>query len=420
MRDLFIEIWESVRRNILRTCLTGFAVAWGIFMLIVLLGAGNGLMNALLGGSQSISINTMMVGGGRTSEAYAGLQSGRNIQLEAKDADLIMRAFPDVVDNVSVTVSVSHNAVYQDNSVSVTLQACYPEYIDTEGLKLQYGRFVNRNDIEDRRKVMVISDQVAEIFAGSKSRIPSMLGKMVRCGNINFKVVGILKSDMSSSTRSVYTPFTTIRTMFNKGKYVDDITFTFNGLETEEENEQFEKRLRTLVNTAHKAAPDDNSAIWIWNRFTQSLQMDKGIGIVNVSLWVIGLLTLLSGIVGVSNIMLITVKERTHEFGIRKAIGAGPWNITRLILAESISITAFFGYIGMFFGLVVCEILDQTLGQSSVSVLGQEMSVFVNPTVGVDVAIEATLVLIISGAVAGLFPAMKAAKVRPIEALRAE
>ena len=420
MRDLFIEIWESVRRNILRTCLTGFAVAWGIFMLIVLLGAGNGLMNALLGGSQSISINTMMVGGGSTSEAYEGMQSGRAIRLEANDADLIMRAFPDIVNNANTTISVSQNAVYQDNTVAVSLQACYPEHIDTEGLKLQYGRFVNRKDIEEQRKVVVLTDQVAEILAGSKSRIPSMLGRMVRCGNNNFKVIGILKSDASSSTRSAYTPFTTIRTMFNKGKYVDDITFTFNGLETEEENEQFEKRLRALVNTAHKAAPDDNSAIWIWNRFTQSLQMDKGIGIVNTALWIIGLLTLLSGIVGVSNIMLITVKERTHEFGIRKAIGASPWNITGLILAESISITAFFGYIGMFFGLVVCDILDMTLGRSSISVIGMEMSVFVNPTVGVDVAIEATLVLIISGAIAGLFPAMKAAKVRPIEALRAE
>ena len=420
MRDLFIEIWESVRRNILRTCLTGFAVAWGIFMLIVLLGAGNGLMNALLGGSQSISINTMMVGGGSTSEAYEGMQSGRAIRLEANDADLIMRAFPDIVNNANTTISVSQNAVYQDNTVAVSLQACYPEHIDTEGLKLQYGRFVNRKDIEEQRKVVVLTDQVAEILAGSKSRIPSMLGRMVRCGNNNFKVIGILKSDASSSTRSAYTPFTTIRTMFNKGKYVDDITFTFNGLETEEENEQFEKRLRALVNTVHKAAPDDNSAIWIWNRFTQSLQMDKGIGIVNTALWIIGLLTLLSGIVGVSNIMLITVKERTHEFGIRKAIGASPWNITGLILAESISITAFFGYIGMFFGLVVCDILDMTLGRSSISVIGMEMSVFVNPTVGVDVAIEATLVLIISGAIAGLFPAMKAAKVRPIEALRAE
>ena len=420
MRDLFIEIWESVRRNILRTCLTGFAVAWGIFMLIVLLGAGNGLMNALLGSSERISVNSMMIGGGYTSKAYGGLQSGRPIELEAKDADLVMRAFPEIVENITATIQLSQEAVYQDNNISVQLQACYPEYMANEGLKLQYGRFINTKDLEEQRKVVVITDAMAEIFTGSESRVPSMLGKMIKCGGINFKVIGILKSDMSSSTRDIFAPFTSVRTMFNKGKYVDEITFTFHGLETEEENEIFEQRLRALINTSHKAAPDDNRAIWIWNRFTQSLQMAKGTDIVSTALWIIGLLTLLSGIVGVSNIMLITVKERTREFGIRKAIGASPWNITRLILAESITITAFFGYIGMFFGLVVCEILDVTLGQSSLSVLGQEISVFVNPTVGVDTALEATLVLIISGAIAGLFPAMNAAKVRPIEALRAE
>ena len=420
MRDLFIEIWESVRRNILRTCLTGFAVAWGIFMLIVLLGAGNGLMNALLAGSQRISVNSMMIGGGYTSRAYGGLQSGRHIELEAKDAELVMRAFPNIVENITATISLSQEVVYQDNSVSVQLQACYPEYMANEGLKLQYGRFINRKDLEERRKVVVITDQMAEIFTGSGSRVSSMLGRMVKCGGINFMVIGILKSDMSSYTRNVYAPFTSVSTIFNRGKYVDELTFTFHGLETEEENEIFEQKLRAIINTAHKAAPDDNRAIWIWNRFTQSLQMAKGTDIISTALWIIGLLTLLSGIVGVSNIMLITVKERTREFGVRKAIGASPWNITRLILAESITITAFFGYVGMFFGLVACEILDMTLGRSSLSVLGQEISVFVNPTVGVDAALGATIVLIISGAVAGLFPAMNAAKVRPIEALRAE
>jgi putative ABC transport system permease protein len=420
MRDLFIEIWESVRRNILRTCLTGFAVAWGIFMLIVLLGAGNGLMNALLAGSQRISVNSMMIGGGYTSRAYGGLQSGRHIELEAKDAELVMRAFPKIVENITATISLSQEVVYQDNSVSVQLQACYPEYMANEGLKLQYGRFINRKDLEERRKVVVITDQMAEIFTGSGSRVSSMLGRMVKCGGINFKVIGILKSDMSSYTRNVYAPFTSVSTIFNRGKYVDELTFTFHGLETEEENEIFEQKLRAIINTAHKAAPDDNRAIWIWNRFTQSLQMAKGTDIISTALWIIGLLTLLSGIVGVSNIMLITVKERTREFGVRKAIGASPWNITRLILAESITITAFFGYVGMFFGLVACEILDMTLGRSSLSVLGQEISVFVNPTVGVDAALGATIVLIISGAIAGLFPAMNAAKVRPIEALRAE
>ena len=420
MRNLFIEIWESVRRNILRTCLTGFAVAWGIFMLIVLLGAGNGLMNALLTGSQRISVNSMMIGGGYTSRAYGGLQSGRHIELEAKDAELVMRAFPNIVENITATISLSQEIVYQDNSVSVQLQACYPEYMANEGLKLQYGRFINRKDLEERRKVVVITDQMAEIFTGSGSRVSSMLGRMVKCGGINFMVIGILKSDMSSYTRNVYAPFTSVSTIFNRGKYVDELTFTFHGLETEEENEIFEQKLRAIINTAHKAAPDDNRAIWIWNRFTQSLQMAKGTDIISTALWIIGLLTLLSGIVGVSNIMLITVKERTREFGVRKAIGASPWNITRLILAESITITAFFGYVGMFFGLVACEILDMTLGRSSLSVLGQEISVFVNPTVGVDAALGATVVLIISGAIAGLFPAMNAAKVRPIEALRAE
>jgi putative ABC transport system permease protein len=389
-------------------------------MLIVLLGAGNGLMNALMTGSQRISVNSMMIGGGYTSKAYGGLQSGRHIDLEAKDAELVMRAFPNIVENITATISLSQEVVYQDNSISVQLQACYPEYMANEGLKLQYGRFINRKDLEERRKVVVITDQMAEIFTGSGSRVSSMLGRMVKCGGINFKVIGILKSDRSSYTRNVYAPFTCVSTIFNRGKYVDELTFTFHGLETEEENEIFEQKLRAIINTAHKAAPDDNRAIWIWNRFTQSLQMAKGTDIISTALWIIGLLTLLSGIVGVSNIMLITVKERTREFGVRKAIGASPWNITRLILAESITITAFFGYVGMFFGLVACEILDMTLGRSSLSVLGQEISVFVNPTVGVDAALGATIVLIISGAIAGLFPAMNAAKVRPIEALRAE
>lgn len=420
MRDVFIEIWESVRRNKLRTCLTGFAVAWGIFMLIVLLGAGNGLMNALLGATGRISINTMMVGGDYTSQAYGGLQRGRQIKLEARDVDLITRAFPTHVDEVTATIQFSQSAVYEDNNSSVRMLACYPQLLEMEGLMLRHGRFINPKDLQESRKVVVISDQLAEILTGSKIRVPTMVGKELNIGGVNFKVIGILASDMSTSTRAVYVPFTSARTIFNRGKYVDEITFTFHGLKTEEENEAFEAQLRALLNTAHKAAPDDNSAIWLWNRFTQSMQMDKGTDIISTALWIIGLLTLLSGIVGVSNIMLITVKERTHEFGIRKAIGASPWNITKLILAESITITAFFGYIGMFFGLVACEVLDKTVGQSTVSVLGEQIAMFVDPTVGVDVAIEATLVLIVAGAIAGLFPARRAARVRPIEALRAE
>ena len=174
------------------------------------------------------------------------------------------------------------------------------------------------------------------------------------------------------------------------------------------------------MNVRHRAAPDDRRALWIWNRFSQDLQMNRGRNILTTALWILGLLTLLGGIVGVSNIMLITVKERTHEFGIRKAIGASPWDIMKLILAESVTITAFFGYVGMLLGMFACTILDKTVGQSSMSIMDEEIAMFVNPTVGLDVAIEATLVLIIAGSLAGLFPARKASRVRPIEALRAE
>ena len=196
--------------------------------------------------------------------------------------------------------------------------------------------------------------------------------------------------------------------------------FSFHGLKTEKENEDFEKQYKARINSNHQAAPDDEGAIWIWNRFTQSMQMDEGTRIIQTALWVIGLFTLLSGIVGVSNIMLITVKERTREFGIRKAIGATPWSILKLIIIESVIITTFFGYLGMLFGVAANEYMDATIGHTKVNSGVFEATIFLNPTVGLDVCIEATLLMVIAGTVAGMVPARKAARIRPIEALRAE
>ena len=217
-----------------------------------------------------------------------------------------------------------------------------------------------------------------------------------------------------------FIPFTTYRTIYNVGDKTGNIVFSFKGLETEQQNEAFEQRYRANLNGNHGAAPDDEEAVWIWNRFTQAMQMNTGMGMLRTALWIVGIFTLLSGIVGVSNIMLITVKERTHEFGIRKAIGATPWSILRLIIIESIIITTFFGYIGMVLGIAANEYMNATIGNMKVDSGMFTATMFVNPTVGFDVCINATLLMVVAGTIAGLIPARKAARVRPIEALRAE
>lgn len=421
MKDLITEIWESIRRNKLRTCLTGFAVSWGIFMLIVLLGAGNGVRNAFNSQANDVATNTVQVGGGRTSEPYAGYRAGRRIRLTEDDMTRIKESFPDIVDDVTSTTSISLTFTYRDVHVSGGLDGNFPSRKDMDKIVILHGRYINDADIKQKRKVVVLPENVAEKFLDNPN-IPAerMIGKSIKAGKLNYKVVGIMKSDETSTSVWLPAPYTTVRDVYARGQYIDELTFSFHGLDTEEAHEQFEDGIHAVLNARHKAAPDDRSAVWIWNRFTQNLQMNKAGNILNKALWIVGLFTLLGGIVGVSNIMLITVKERTHEFGIRKAIGASPWNITKLIISESVIITAFFGYIGMVLGMIACDILDKTLGHSSQDIMGMTIKIMENPTVGFDVAIEATIVLIIAGTVAGLIPALKASKVKPIEALRAE
>lgn len=421
MRDLFEEISASVGRNKLRTCLTGFAVSWGIFMLIVLLGAGQGLQNAFMRDGARFATNTIQIGGGYTSKPYDGLKEGRRIILDQRDVDLTAgSAFSDYVDDVIATVSTSAVLSLGKKYVSGTLEGNYPERQAMDKIEILHGRFINKKDIEGNRKVLVIPERAAESLVDDKKDIPSLVGERVKVGGTFWRIVGITKSGDMDDENLFYGPFTTVKIVYSKGKEIDEITFSFHGLETEEANEAFEEAYRAVINRAHRAAPDDNATYWTWNRFTQNLQMQKGTSILNTALWIVGLFTLLGGIVGVSNIMLITVKERTHEIGIRKAIGARPWDITKLVISESVCITAFFGYVGMILGMGVCEILDKTLGHAKVSVIGQEVSMLSDPTVDVSVAIEATIVLIVAGTIAGLFPAVKASKVRPIEALRAD
>ena len=419
MRDIITEIWSTVRRNKLRTTLTGFAVAWGIFMLIFLLGAGNGLINAMLLQSDRFLDNSMMVGGGYTSEPYDGLKEGRQITLDDRDMAVAGSNFHANVDETGGTCDVSGLTVSLGaNYVSGSLSGVYPNEIKINKKEMLYGRFVNDIDIEQKRKVIVLGeDDAKELMPRGTERI---VGQYVSVDSTAFRVVGVYKADRSGMNSSSYTAFTTLRTIYDKGTDVGTILFSFRGLDTEADNEAFETQYRARINSNHRAAPDDGGSVWIWNRFTQNMQMDTGIGIIRTALWVVGLFTLLSGIVGVSNIMLITVKERTREFGIRKAIGAKPSSILRLIIIESIVITTFFGYIGMVAGVAANEYMDATIGQMKVSSGLFEATMFYNPTVGIDVCVAATAVMILAGTLAGLIPARKAARIRPIEALRAE
>ena len=419
MRELIKEIWSTSKRNKLRTSLTGFAVAWGIFMLIFLLGAGNGLINAQLQQSTRFLANSMRVFPGETSKAYKGLKEGRSITLNDRDILISNQTYGQYVDDVGGRLEQYNvNINYGDNYVaSQSLVGVAPTHPKIDKTELIAGRFINEIDMKDQRKNVVLNrSQAKELSKDYRS----LVGKNVKISNLNFQVVGIYKDDESRNNTDAFIAYSTIKTIYAKGDDAGSLEFTIKNLKTKEDNEQFEKNYRASINNNHQAAPDDDRTIWLWNRYMDNIQMNQGIAIMQTALWIVGLFTLLSGIVGVSNIMLITVKERTREFGVRKAIGAKPWSILKLIITESIIITSFFGYIGMVCGVAANEIMDATIGHTTVDTGLFKAAMFVNPTVGLGTCIGATIAIVIAGTIAGLIPAIKAARIRPIEALRAE
>ena len=417
--SLLSEVWSTSKRNKLRTTLTGFAVAWGIFMLIFLLGAGNGLINAQLQQSTRFLANSMRVFPGETSKAYKGLKEGRSITLNDRDILISNQTYGQYVDDVGGRLEQYNvNINYGDNYVaSQSLVGVAPTHPKIDKTELIAGRFINEIDMKEQRKNVVLSrSQAKELCKDYRS----LVGKNVKISNLNFQVVGIYKDDESRNNTEAFIAYSTIKTIYAKGDDAGSLEFTIKNLKTKEDNEKFEKNYRASINNNHQAAPDDERTIWLWNRYMDNIQMNQGIAIMQTALWIVGLFTLLSGIVGVSNIMLITVKERTREFGVRKAIGAKPWSILKLIITESIIITSFFGYIGMVCGVAANEIMDATIGHTTVDTGLFKAAMFVNPTVGLGTCIGATIAIVIAGTIAGLIPAIKAARIRPIEALRAE
>lgn len=415
MFDIVQEIYGTIKRNKLRTCLTGFAVAWGIFMLIVLLGAGNGLFNAMEKQTGNLAMNSMQIWPGRTSKPYKGLKEGREIKLTDKELK-VTRGLTKHITHASALIEQGSVVLnHGDDYVSISLEGVMPNYPQTNGIEIKSGRFINEFDQREHRKSIVLHEKTIEMLFGSKNF--DAIGKQVNVSGLAYRIAEVY-TDNGNASPSAYVPFSTLHHIYNKGEEVGSLVFLTKDIRTLEESEAFEQEYRGIIGQMQQFDADDRSALWVSNRFSQYLQQQTGSDLLRTAIWVIGIFTLLSGIVGVSNIMLITVKERTHEFGIRKTLGAKPLSILSLIIAESIAITTFFGYIGMVAGIAATEYLNVVAGEQVMDIGVASATVFENPTVDLSIAIQATLTLVIAGTLAGFFPARKAVMIRPIEALR--
>lgn len=414
MFDVWREIFSTIKKNKLRTFLTGFSMAWGIFMLILLLGAGNGLKNGVSSNFGNSAKNTVSLWPGKTSMPYQGLQKGRRIKFNADDEFYLKREFPNI-SYYSPSISrwntvISYGKEYGTNS----LRGITPDYavIENVEIKAGKGRFINESDMKEARKVIVIHQKTAD---GLFREVPP-LGKYVIVDKVAYQVIGIYEDDNMNQLPDVFIPLTTALRIYNPEDGFGEISFMVEDLVTQEANDEFDQNMRVNMAVRHAFDVSDRRAMWVWNKLKNYMQTMGIFNGINLFVWVIGIGTLIAGVVGVSNIMLITVKERTKEFGIRKSLGATPFSILKLILLEALLITSFFGYIGMIAGVGLTELINSAISNGG----SNDMSVFKNPTVDISVVIAATMVLIVSGLLAGYFPAKKAVSIKPIEALRYE
>lgn len=419
--DNLREIWSTIRKNKLRTVLTGFSVSWGIFMLIVLLGAGNGFRNGVMYNFRNWSKNKIEVWGGYTTKPWDGLPLNRSITLKESDIDVMTRVHPEI-DLYSATIAQEDTFYVDTEYFTGRINGIFPDHaaINYVNINAGNGRFINDLDMRGSRKVIVLSPRMKEVLFRDKPA----LGQWVRAGEVMYQVVGVYNDDDKSNNSPAYIPFTTARSLYKRGDDLSLLTFTVNGLVTDEANERFEESFRQTMGRLHRFDPTDMNAIGMWNTANEFRMLSNMMNAITLFLWVVGIGTLTAGIVGVSNIMLITVKERTREFGIRKAIGAKPASILGLIITESILVTAVFGYLGMVAGIGLTEAVSAAMDTANAAQAtgGQEanMTVFRDPTVNLSIALSATALIIFAGVLAGYFPARKAVQVSAIEAMRAE
>ncbi len=409
MFDLISEISQTMRNNKLRTGLTGFAVAWGIFMLIILLGLSNGIFNGFEEQSTKRDLNTIQIWSGSTTMPYKGYNKGRRIRLMADDVVKLEASGNKYIGSVMTTKYIDSAKVASETEyVANGVDGVFPQAKKNLWIDMADGRWINRADIDGKRKSMVISKKTAKILFKTDSAV---VGRRVKALGLSWQIVGVYSREWNEDDNFI--PFTTAMALSGTDNRVWSLNVLTQGVTDEAGGEEAEAAIRRELARIHNFNPDDPGAVNMWNRFTNYLQSRDGLGILNIAVWLIGIFTLLSGIVGVSNIMFVSVRERTHEIGIRRAIGAKRHQILTQIILESVSITTLFGYMGIIAGMAVMEVVK-------VIIAGMDESPFGNVSVNLSLALEVTAVLIVAGALAGLFPALKATKVKPVEALRDE
>ena len=412
--DRWQEIFETIRKNKLRTFLTGLSVASGIFILVVLLGFGRGMENGVRKEFERDASNRIIVWTQSTTKEYKGLNPGRRIQMKNENYDYIYDSYVDQLEYKSPIFRVpwGTSANFKTESVSYAISGVYPNYQQIENQLMVSGRYIDQTDLDQKRKVVIISNKIKNELL---KNVEDPLEEYLQISGINFRVVGIY-SDLGGDREenNLFIPFTTAQGVFNGLDRVNNLTYTLKPEKSFEEavkaSNIFTAEIKNYLQIVHRVAPDDNSAVNVHNMLDEAKRYYTLTDNIAFFFWFVGICTVIAGVVGVSNIMLIIVKERTREIGIRKALGAQPWSIVGMVLQEAIFVTGVSGFAGLILSMGLLELVGPNV----------EVDYVVNPSVNFSIAFTMVIVLIIAGAVAGFFPAWRAASIQPIEALKDE
>tara|TARA_R110002051_G_scaffold286905_1_gene349565 strand:- start:7540 stop:8787 length:1248 start_codon:yes stop_codon:yes gene_type:complete len=405
------EIFDTIRKNKLRTFLTGLSVASGIFILVILLGFGQGMQNGIAKEFEQDAATSVWVWPGATTIEYKGMNPGRPIQLRNENYEFAAVLLEEQIENKSPRLFVRNSFVnYGNESLAYNVQGVSHQFQFIENEFISQGRFLNQKDEDTKAKVAIISNKInREVF----KELESPVGEFLEISGISFKIVGVY-GDIGGEREEdrIYIPISTAQQVFNGADKLNNLSYTLPPVEDFEaavaQSIKFKNDLKSYLQKAHTVAPDDTSAIQIYNPMEEAKRFYSLMGGIKFFFWFVGVCTIIAGIVGVSNIMLIVVKERTREIGIRKALGAKPWSIVGMILHEAIFITSIAGFTGLILSMGLLEIVGPHV----------EVDYVLNPSVDFNVALTTVFVLIFAGAVAGFFPAWRAAKIQVIEALR--